>query len=98
MFIVFFSIDGLQVATDDSDSECTVSDTHLDTKVSLHLSLYMHPQCYSMNMYMLNIAYGTILQEIAGAGLKDSDGSLKQVFESTAHKNSNTGKKIVADV
>ena len=47
-----------------------------------------------MNMHMLNNAY----QEITGAGLKDSDGTLKQVFESTAHKHLNTGKKIVVDV
>ena len=47
-----------------------------------------------MNIHMLNNAY----QEIAGAVLKDSDGSLKQVFESTTRKHSNTGKKIVVDV
>ena len=29
------------MATDDSHSECAVSDTHLDTQVSLHLSLYI---------------------------------------------------------
>ena len=58
VFFVFISIAGLQVATGDSNSNCTVSNAHLDTKVSLHLSLYMHPQCYSMNMHnMLNNAY-----------------------------------------
>ena len=36
-FTLFASIAGLQVATDDSDSECTVSDTLLDTIVSLAL-------------------------------------------------------------
>ena len=45
-------------------------------------------------MHMPNNAY----QEKAGAGLKDSDGSLKQVLESTTRKHLNTGKKIVGDV
>ena len=82
------------MSTNDTNSERTVSDTHLDTKVSLYVCLYMHPQCSSMNVHMLNNAY----QEIAGGGLKDSVESLKQVFESTAHKHLNTGKKIVVDV
>ena len=43
VFIVFISIAGLQVATDDSNSECTVSDTHLDTKVIM--SLHLSPVC-----------------------------------------------------
>ena len=37
VFILLLLIAGLQVATDDSDIECTVSDTLLDTRVSLAL-------------------------------------------------------------
>ena len=47
---------------------------------------------------MLIGKYCLLNNSSAGAGLKDSDGSLKQVFESTAHKHLNTGKKIVVDV
>ena len=47
---------------------------------------------------MLIGKYCLLNNSSAGGGLKDSDGSSKQVFESTAHKHLNTGKKIVVDV
>ena len=47
---------------------------------------------------MLFGKYCLLNNSSADAGLKDSDGSLKQVFESTAHKHLNTGKKIIVDV
>ena len=52
VFIVFISIAGLQVATDDSNSECAVSDTHAPRYKGESSGLPVHSSSILLNEHV----------------------------------------------